>query len=837
MHFKFDSNYAQRSNRHVAMIVTNKVLGDSRVLKTAQTVSKLGWPVHVYGLNSTDQKTRIEGHPFEITLLPNPIFEMAIQGMSTNKQKFDSRGFIEIFTKHLQAELSQDPPTFVHTHDMYGLAIGGKLYETKTDKHMEAHSYRNFIWIHDIHEYIDGLTDISKHTRDFFSKIEKKFIHCPDALTSVSPDLNEILTKKYKLKIKPSLVLNAPRLVNFDPYYPDVKTAMGIPVETPLLVYIGNVKPIRGIETLVAALPFLPDVHIALVTNNSGNFIEELRRKAQDLDVYERLHFHPYVPFCKVTSFIRTANIGVHPIKRYPNAEIALPNKLFEYIHAGLPIVVSDNRSMKKFVTQYDCGLTFEADNAHAFAQTIKRTLLRQSQEHGWARSIQSLADKYSWENQEKVIADIYQSLDRRQSYPPLNEKTKNKCRIFQLSGSSAGQPIALANAFKDKGIMASSLTLGPNKFQYKTDAAIERVPKDPNLLKKMIDDLVSKYDIFHFHTRTLMFLRHYPFPTGIDLLILRAAGKKIFFHFRGSEARLASVFKQNSPYNYVLENPDQIFDKLIEKEQRIFMEFAQGVCHQVFVVDPELQTYVPKALIVPRIIDLEKWSYVGVNQDDTLKIVHAPSRQGIKGTQFVLESIERLKAEGINIEFKLVENMPQNKAKELYQWADVVIDQLRIGWYGVLAVETMALGKVAVTYIRDDLSHYLPYPLPLVIANPDNLDRVLKELASDRAKMRAIGLRGRRYVEKIHDAKKVASVLLQIYQKEDAPLDTNKALDMFSFQQQHIKESLKQPINQNKDQQRFFNKGKFILLWNEIHEHGLLSAMRKVYKYFFNHA
>lgn len=829
MHFKFDLNYVQRSDKHVAMIVVNRVLGDSRVMKTAQTICKLGYHVHVYGLNGTDQKHKIEGHPFEITLLPNPVFEMASAGISTNKQNFDSRSFIEIFTKHLQAELSQKTPTFIHTHDMHGLAIGNKLYETMSDKH-------NFLWIHDIHEYIDGVTNIPENTRVFFSKIEKKFIRRPNILTSVSPVLNEILAKKYGLRTRPSLVLNAPRLINFDPYYQDIKATLGISTDTPLLVYVGNVKPIRGIETLIAILPLIPEVHVAIITNNFGNYIEGLRHKARELDVHERLHFHPYVPFNKVTSFIRTANIGVCPIERYPNAELALPTKLFEYIHAGLAVVVSNNRSMKEFVRQHDCGLAFEAGNARALARSIKQVLFRQSKEPVWSRSIQSLAKKYSWEAQEKVIASLYNSLDRHQNRSSWNKKAKNKCRIFQLPTSNAGQPVALATAFKNKGIPASSLTLGRNKFQYKTDIILERVPKDHAYLKKLINDLISKYDIFHFHTRTLMFSRHYLFPTGMDLLMLRAAGKKIFFHFRGSEARLASVFKQSSPYNYVSENPDKIFDKFLEKEQRVFIEFVQGVCHQVFVVDPELQTYIPKAMIVPRVIDLKKWSYIGVDPSDTLKVVHAPSRQGIKGTQLVLQTIEQLKDGGINIEFKLAENMPQNKARELYKWADVVIDQLRIGWYGVSAVEAMALGKTVVSYIRDDLKHYLPDPLPLAIANPDNLYHVLKDLSLNKEKTRSIGLRGRKYVEELHDATKVTEILLQIYQSESAPLDAGKTLDMFSFQQNNMKKISRQSLDKNQSRWRLLSKGNFMLLLREFYEHGFLSAMRRTYKYFFNH-
>ena len=74
--------------------------------------------------------------------------------------------------------------------------------------------------------------------------------------------------------------------------------------------------------------------------------------------------------------------------------------------------------------------------------------------------------------------------------------------------------------------------------------------------------------------------------------------------------------------------------------------------------------------------------------------MLHAPSRRIVKGTKYILDAVEELKSEGLKFDFKMVEGMKNSDAKELYRTADIVVDQLRIGWYGVLAVEAMALGK-----------------------------------------------------------------------------------------------------------------------------------------------
>ncbi len=837
MHFKFDLDYVRRARQHVAMVVINPVIGDSRVIKTAQTVSKLGFQVCLYGMSYKDigSATRIEGYPFEIVILPNPRFELERLGKwSRDIQNQDWDGFTDVFVQYLWEQFKQKPPDIVHTHDMGGFAIGGRLWQ--------GPEKRPFFWIHDMHEYVRGTTFIPESRRRFFTSIEEEFIHSPDVLMSVSPALNEILQDYYHLPTKPALVLNTPRRSDFDPYYPeDVRTTLKINQDAPLLVYIGNVKEDRDIETVVKALPMLPEVHLAIVTNSSGSYVWELKRTAGKLGVTERIHFHPYVPFYNVTSFLRTATVGIHSWPHHPNAEIALPNKIFEYMHAGLPSVVSDNRAMKEFVNQHDCGLAFEVGNATSLAEAVTRVLDRLRSEPSWRESIQALSPQYCWEAQESVIGGIYDDLAGHKSGGATHSPVKKNCRVLHLPVAGAGQLRAFADAMKEKGISSSSLYLADvaPPFQYGADVVVERVPNDLASSSQIVKDLMSNYDVFHFHARPLLFSAHYPFPSGMDMILLRAAGKKVFFHFHGSEARLASVFEATTPYNYIADNPSGLFTTFKEDEQRIFFEFVKGVCNNVFVLDGELQSYVGESLIVPRVVDLRKWTFVGTEPGEVLRVVHAPSRRGVKGTEQVLSAVKKLKAEGIRIELRLVENIPNEEAKEIYKWADVVIDGLRMGWYGVLSVEAMALGKAVICYIRDDLKHYLPYPPPLAVANPDNLYYILKDLALQSEEVRSLGERGRKYVEELHDAEEVTDMLLRIYEAQGNPFDIEKAAKLLSFQSRPVfdKSSIgKLSIGRLWMRRAYINinRRNFVTFFRIIRHEGVLVAVRRAYELFF---
>ena len=828
MYFKFDLDYIHRHRQRVAMVTVSDVIQDFRVLKTAHTVNKLGYRVCLYGVNNEDAATRIEGYPFEIVLMPHPRFEMERPGKwSADIYNRDWDEFTHILSRHLQDDFRRKPPDFLHTHGMAGLAVGGKLYGGD-----EKHA---FGWIHDVHEYTRGATDIPDSAMAFYCSVEEKFMHCPDALTCASPALSDILQDFYSLKTKPSVVLNAPRCSDFDHYYPkDVRTALDVPQNAPLLVYSGAVKPLHSFETLVEALPLLPDAHLAIVTNSSGDYIEDLKRTAWETGVKGRIHFHPPVPFYNITSFFRTATVGICSPQPQRNAETALPNELFEYMHAGIPSIVSSNPVIEEFVSQNDCGLAFEAGNARSLAEAVTRVLDRLHSEPSWRQSIQALSEQYCWEEQEPVIADIYGALAPRESYKNDSVGERKDYRVLYLPNmGGGGQTIRLVSAMKERGVPASSLTVRRVRYGHQPDICLERgVPNNLDATKQILNELIEEYDVFHFMGQPLLFSRGYPSPTGMDWILLRAAGKRVFYHVRGFEGRLASVFQRWSPYHYINDNPEVIVSYYKEKEVRIFIEFATGVCNEVFVTDHELQTSIPQALIVPRVVDLKEWAFVGTEPSDVLRVVHAPSRRVVKGTKYVLSAVEKLKSEGIPIELRLVEDTPHAEVRKLYEWADVLVDQLRIGWYGVLSVEVMALGKAVVCYIRDDLKHYLPHPLPLATANPENLYHVLKDLALNPEEVRSLGLRGRKYVEEFHNPEKVTATLLQIYESEGNPFDVEKAAGLLSFQ--GGEKQLARKISIRLATLKYLNRDNIALFFRYLRREGVRVAVRKTCDAFF---
>jgi len=282
----------------------------------------------------------------------------------------------------------------------------------------------------------------------------------------------------------------------------------------------------------------------------------------------------------------------------------------------------------------------------------------------------------------------------------------------------------------------------------------------------------IARYDIFHFHYgRSLL-------PRNLDLPILNKLGKPYFFEYHGSEIRQGAHWA-NNPYAEFL--PNYLENDSAVKRANFQLANARGA----IVHDAEMGWYVPRGVdtfYIPLRMNVEQFSPSFPSEDPDRKplIVHAPSRRGIKGSEYVEETLESL-AEEYAFEYRLIENMSQNDAFRVYAQADIIIDQLFIGTYGVFALEAMAMGKPVVTYIRPDLRESFPRELPVVSASKDDLKGVTARLLESPFERNRLGRLGREYVEKYHDYRKVAYLLSDLYSKREAPKTASEAFRIVS--------------------------------------------------------
>jgi glycosyltransferase involved in cell wall biosynthesis len=191
-------------------------------------------------------------------------------------------------------------------------------------------------------------------------------------------------------------------------------------------------------------------------------------------------------------------------------------------------------------------------------------------------------------------------------------------------------------------------------------------------------------------------------------------------------------------------------------------LAWAKGASARV-VGSYDAARWVPDAEVVPPGIDLAALEPAPPSDRERPIVLHAPSSRRRKGTEHVIAACAALP-----VELDIVEGLDHRAAYERYREADIVVDQLNAGWYGVFAIEAMALGKPVVTFLHDEAvrctEEAFGIEVPLVRTTRDALVDALRPLVESPEERRRIGAASRVYVERVHDAEVVADRLLALY-------------------------------------------------------------------------
>lgn len=348
----------------------------------------------------------------------------------------------------------------------------------------------------------------------------------------------------------------------------------------------------------------------------------------------------------------------------------------------------------------------------------------------------------------------------------------KRSDKIIYQYGNLAGWPYFYAKGLSDLGEKSISVKPVENDF-VKDDGTMARrnLPThksvcraSDNRLKRLIKKLIfflrnrNRIRLIHYHSTTML-------PGFFDIIYFKLMKIPMIITWGGGDARIIGIAREKNPYFYL--EPDEKRDKETINKLRFISKYVKNVA-----ADPELSEYsrlfFDKIYILRQPIDLKK-ILLNIPQRnlDCPRLLHIPTYQNCKGTKYILEAVERLKKEGYNFDFRLMEaDLTQKQTRKRISECDIYVDELRVGSYGMTAVEAMASGKVVITYIRDDLVNEYPEGLPVVNSNPDTVYNNLKNLLEKPELISEIGKKSREYAERYHDTKVVCSQLIDIYKE-----------------------------------------------------------------------
>jgi len=673
----------------------------------------------------------------------------------------------------LAVGLEKLAPTAIHVHDTIPLPAAVDY----------ARRHDGVGLLYDAHEWVGGLVADPKPRPAFVAMdhIEREFANSTDVVLTVSDEMAQLIQARLKLRELPKVVLNAPSAVKSETGL-NVRDAVGLASGVALLVYSGWVDPERGLGITMQALTQLPDVHLAIVVGNRSSGLIAALRLARDLGVMDRVHVTSYVPVGDVTAFLATADAGLIPRSAGEHLDVSLPTKFREYLHAGLPLIVSDNKTMAREVRERSVGEVFEAGDVDGYVRAVKAVLADPD------RYRAAITDEYlaaqSWESQIPVLLSAYRQMGvvTTGSAPAADDVVKvalkswNGARI-DFSEPKPAPTVAVADVPRD--VSLRHLAIGPANFAGQAHAWAHAAERELGVTATSFggrNGFAFDFDRRHLYDPTLYradmdwiltapshlivdAFRPVLFPLGgadigDELALIQRVGPQVALLCHGSEVRDLQRHMDRLPESYFHGAPSDWTNaaaRTVRRNHQIIDDFDG----HLFVSTPDLLLDVPRATWIPIVVNAAKWVSPAPNLQTGRPpvVLHLASRKvpPIKGSDIIDPVLQGLHDAG-RISYLTGAHVTHDKMPDLVRSADIVVDQIRMGSYGVAAVETMAAGRLLIGSVAEDVRALLPEAPPMVDAPGEKFAEVMEQILGDIESYQSIAAAGPAYARTWHD-------------------------------------------------------------------------------------
>jgi len=348
-------------------------------------------------------------------------------------------------------------------------------------------------------------------------------------------------------------------------------------------------------------------------------------------------------------------------------------------------------------------------------------------------------------------------------AFPPV---AATSVRMLVGATNSAGQGHAWAQAARTiDGVGAVSFALHrKGQFQFTDDYGVPLAWfGQPRWQRAQERHVLGAYTHVMVESLRPIFGARGFADASADIAALREAGIDVSLLFHGSDIRLPSRHAKRERWSPFAPG-DELTERL-EQQARRHAELVESLGLPVFVSTVDLLDDVPNARWLPVAIDPVPWQQAArpLFAGERPVVVHVPSNPQLKGTREIDAVLTGLHERG-EIEYRRVTGVPHDRMPEVIGAADIVVDQLRIGLYGVAAAEALAAGRIVVSYVGDAVRHRVRSltgrEVPIVEADPDTLGDVVTGLIADRDAAAERAAAGPGFVAELHDGRRSAAAL-----------------------------------------------------------------------------
>jgi glycosyltransferase involved in cell wall biosynthesis len=362
--------------------VINDLATDRRVDKTCNTLAELGFGVLLVGrrlkhslpVNHRGYKI----HRMQLLFTKGPLFYA----------EFNIRLFFLLLFKKADLLFSNDLDTLMPN------------FFVSRIKHVPV--------IYDSHEFFTETPELvnRKFVQRIWRSIEGMIFPSLKDVITVNDSIAELFKQRYGKVVK--VIRNIPPAP--DPGRTRTRAELGLPADQSLIILQGaGINIQRGAEELVEAMQFTTNVHLIII--GGGDVIDDLKQMRLQLKLEERITFLPKMPFDSLYHYTANADLGLTLDKDTNiNYRYSLPNKLFDYIHAGVPVLASPLVEIKKIIEHFRVGEIIESHKPQLLAEKISTMLADKDQLAVYRSNCTEAAKVLNWENEKQKLIEILEN-------------------------------------------------------------------------------------------------------------------------------------------------------------------------------------------------------------------------------------------------------------------------------------------------------------------------------------------------------------------------------------------------------------------------------------------
>lgn len=379
------------------MLVRNAFTNDTRVEREARTLTDAGFAVTIVadgrpGLPRTEERAGATVH------------RVARRGPNLPLLRFVAH------RRRLEAALRRTRPEILHAHDADALQSVGPVAARLT-----------IPFVYDSHELWLGRTARGRSrlydlaNRLWYRWVEGRYVPRASLVMVANPGVGPELERRYGISdvaIVPNYPVEAAAVAARD--LRELPGAEAIPAGAPVVLYVGGIMPYRGVEQLVAATAELPSAHLVCLGAGGGS-TADIKAEILRRGLGDRAHLIPAVPSEEVVPYAASATIGVSVVQAASlSYRLALPNKLFQYMAAGIPVVASDFPDVRRVVEGSGAGVVVDPADPRALAAAIRQLIdnpaLARSMGEAGRRAV---SERFNWSTSAQELLRGYRAIEQ----------------------------------------------------------------------------------------------------------------------------------------------------------------------------------------------------------------------------------------------------------------------------------------------------------------------------------------------------------------------------------------------------------------------------------------